>query len=233
MCLLVGCAVAPRINTAPAPSIGVAYKTSAELQSGAQEIVDAFAKQVELARGTKLFDSPVVEVRNTPMLIFLSPKTNTIVVPVWETQSPEMLGVFRSFAGGSDAQGEELFRAFFNKFLVAHEAAHWYQNHANRREPSLYASENQANRIAVAFWRTQPGGERFLAQLEKLAAGAAAALPNPTPPGQDPVEYFGSNYQTLGKDPLKYGYYQFRFMADALRNRKQLNFAEMVGMQAP
>ena len=85
-----------------------------------------------------------------------------------------------------------------------------------------------ANRLAVAFWRTQPGGERFLAELERLATRTAALLPDPTPAGQDPVAYFGANYQTLGRDPLKYGFYQFRFMRDALRDRSRLDFARMV-----
>lgn len=218
-------------NLTSVTPVDVAYQDPAHLEAGAQATVEAFAKQVELARGTELFASPVVEVRNTPMLIFFGGKSNTIVVPWWETQSPDMRSVFRTFARGSDAEGEKLFRAFFNGFLVAHEAAHWFQKHANRREPSLYANENQANRIAVAFWRTQPGGEQFLAHLEKLATNAAAALPDPTPAGRDPIEHFESNYQTLGQDPLKYGYYQFRFMADALRARGQLDFATLIGKQ--
>lgn len=121
--------------------------------------------------------------------------------------------------------------AFFNRFLIAHEAAHWFQARADRREATLYENENVANRIAVAFWRTQPQGERFLAELEQLAAAAAANLPDPTPPGESPVTYFGANYQTLGRDPLKYGHYQFRFMVDALRDRLQLDFAGIVGRQ--
>ena len=85
-----------------------------------------------------------------------------------------------------------------------------------------------ANRIAVAFWRTQPQGEAFLAELERLASRATAALPDPTPQGENPVTYFGGNYQELGRDPLKYGYYQFRFMADALRDRNNLDFGTIV-----
>jgi hypothetical protein len=60
-----------------------------------------------------------------------------------------------------------------------------------------------------------------------LALRAASSLPDPTPPGEDPVAYFGANYQTLGRNPLQYGYYQFRFMADALRDRSQLDLAQM------
>jgi hypothetical protein len=88
-----------------------------------------------------------------------------------------------------------------------------------------------ANRIAGAFWLTQPRGEAFITELERLAARAAAALPNPTPPGQDPVAFFGENYQELGRDPLKYGYYQFRFMADALRERRTLDFKAIVSQK--
>ena len=103
-----------------------------------------------------------------------------------------------------------------------------FQAHMNRREPTLYDNENVANRFAVAFWRTQPGGEPFLAELERLATRAAANLPDPTPAGADPIAYFGANYQALGRDPIKYGYYQFRFMRDALRDRAGLDFARMV-----
>jgi hypothetical protein len=57
---------------------------------------------------------------------------------------------------------------------------------------------------------------------------SAQNLPDPTPPGENSVTYFGANYQTLGRDPLKYGCYQFRFMANALRERPQLDFTRMV-----
>jgi len=149
-------------------------------------------------------------------------------VPWWDAVPPEMRGVFRTFAAGGDAEAERLFRLFFNRFLVAHEAGHWFQFHANRREPPLYENERMANRFAVAFWRTQPGGEAFLAELEQLATRAAANLPDPTPAGDDAVAFFGANYQALGREPLQYGYYQFRFMRDALRDRAQLDLARMV-----
>jgi hypothetical protein len=215
-------------STVPA---GAGYTDTHQLQSGAQAIVDAFATEVERVRGSRLSTPPTVEVRNTPMLIFFSGKSNMIVVPWWQTLPAEMRAVFRQFAGGTDTDAKQFFDAFFNGFLIAHEASHWFQNKANRGEPTLYENEHQANRIAVAFWRTQPGGEQFLARLEKLATRAAEALPDPTPPGEDPVAYFGANYQSLGEDPHKYGYYQFRFMAEALRGRSRLDFARMIGGQ--
>ena len=214
-------------TSAPPAPPAPAHADTAALRADAQAIVTAFAAEIARARGASLGDAPSVQVRNTPQLIFFGATANQVVVPLWETQPPAMRTVFGTFAGGGDAEAERLFRAFFNRFLVAHEAAHWFQARAGRRAPTLYENEDMANRLAVAFWRTQPGGEPFLAELERLATQAAANLSDPTPPGEDAVAYFGANYQTLGRDPLKYGYYQFRFMRDALRERGQLDFARM------
>ena len=232
LCLagLAGCTAGTRSAAGPASAHLVpVYADTAQLRTGAQQVVDAFAAEVARARGAPVAAAPTVAVRNTPQLISFSGATNTIVVPWWETAPAQMRAVFRTFAGGGEAEAEHLFRAFFNRFLIAHEAGHWLQARADRREPTLYENENAANRLAVAFWRTQPGGERFLAELERLATAAAASLPDPTPAGEDPVAYFGANYRTLGADPLKYGYYQFRFMRDALRERARLDFARMAG----
>lgn len=224
------CASAPPSApaTATAAPLVPVHDSPGQLRAHAQGIVDAFAAEVARARGASLGPTPSVEVRDTPQLIFFSGKSNAIVVPWWETQPAPMREVFRTFAGGDDVQAEQFFRAFFNQFLIAHEAGHWYQNRADRREPTLYENERQANRLAVAFWRTQPDGERLLALLEQLATRTAAVLPDPTPPGEDAATYFGANYQTLGRDPLKYGHYQSRFMADALRERATLDFARLV-----
>lgn len=229
--LMAGCASAPLAHQNSKMPVKAVHTKAKHLQSDAQDIVDQFAAEVERVRGKKLSLTPAVEVNNTPMLIFFSGNSNTITVPFWKTQPDEMKSVFRQFSGGTDTEAERFFATFFNRFLVAHESSHWFQSKANRRESTLYANENQANRIAVAFWRTQPGGEQFLAHLEELATRAAESVPNPTPPGEDPVAYFGAHYQTLGQDPLKYGYYQFRFMAEALRDRSQLDFAQMIAEQ--
>ena len=224
-----GCASRGAGIVAATPGVLVPVHTdTAGLRADAQAAVNAFAANVARARGGPLADAPAVQIRNTPQLIFFTGSANQVVVPWWDTTAPEMRAVFRTFAGGGDREAEHLFRAFFNRFLIAHEVGHWFQARANRREATLYANENVANRLAVAFWRTQPGGEAFLAGLERLATRTAASLPDPTPAGEDPVAYFGANYQALGRDPLKYGYYQFRFMRDALRDRAQLDFARMV-----
>lgn len=229
--LVAGCASGAARATAQVPVVPV-YADTAEFRAAAQNVVDTIAVAVARARGGPIGDAPAVEIRDTPQLIFFARSGNQIVVPWWGATSPEMRAAFRTFAGGGDAEAEHLFRAFFNRFLIAHEAGHWFQDAANRREPTLYANEDAANRFAVAFWRTQPGGEDFLQELERLATRAAANLPDPTPAGDDPVTYFGANYQALGRDPLKYGYYQFRFMRDALRGRAGLDFARLVSAPA-
>lgn len=225
--LLAGCASSAPRATAPAPLVPAPTDT-AQFRAEAQAVLDAVAAEVARARGGPLADVPTVQIRNTPQLIFFARGTNQVVVPWWDDTAPEMRAVFRTFAGGTDADAEHLFRAFFNRFLIAHEAGHWFQFGADRRERTLHENENMANRFAVAFWRTQPGGEALLGELERLATRAAMNLPDPTPAGEDPVAYFGANYQALGREPLKYGYYQFRFMRDALRDRAQLDFARMV-----
>jgi hypothetical protein len=227
--LLLGCAASAARTPLSALEPTVAIQADApDLRSEAQAVVAAIVAEVNRVRGGPSADVPTVEVRNTPQLIFFSRKANQIVVPSWADAPPGIRAVFATFAGGGDAEAERFFRLFFNRFLIAHEAGHWFQAHVNRREATLYENENAANRFAVAFWRTRPDGERFLAELERLATRAAANLPDPTPAGDDPVAYFNANYQALGRDPIKYGYYQFRFMRDALRDRARLDFASMV-----
>jgi len=223
-----GASRTPPRATTPASRVVPVYTDTAQFRASAQAVVNSFAARIAEARGSVLGEAPTIQIRNAPQLIFFSASSNQIVVPWWETTPTEMRAVFGRFSGGDDADAEYLFRAFFNRFLIAHEAGHWFQARANRREPTLYDNENVANRLAVAFWRTQPDGESFLAELERLATRTAAALPDPTPAGEDPVAYFGANYQTLGREPLKYGFYQFRFMRDALRDRSHLDFARMV-----
>ena len=225
--LLISSTMAARQN-APVPTAVRAPVDATSLRVEAQTIVDAFAGEVARVRGGQLASTPAVEVRNTPQLISFLQNSNQVVIPDWETAPMEMKSVFRTFAGGGDTEAEQFFRAFFNRFLIAHEAAHWFQAHADRRESTLYANENAANRLAVAFWRTQPGGERFLSELEGRADRAASNLADPTPAGQDAVTYFGANYQALAREPLKYGYYQFRFMRDAIRARSELHFDRLV-----
>jgi len=197
-----------------------------ELRLYAQAIVDEFGVQ-SVAAGHDLGPAPIIEVRNTPVLIYYSGSQAKIGMPWWPTLPAEQNAMFTVF-GGDEVEGERIFRAFFYRFLVAHEAGHWFQARTNSRQPTLYASEDMANRIAVAFWMTQPDGEAFLGGLEEMLVGIVERVPDPTPPGEDPVAFFGENYMALAEDGVGYGYFQFRFMRDAIRDRHQLSLADMV-----
>jgi hypothetical protein len=229
LALLGACAhAAPqRTPTSPAATAGLfpSPADSAELRRYAQSIVDEFVAQTAAA-GFDLGPVPAVEVRTTPVLIYYSGSRAAIGVPWWDELPDAQRAMFTLF-GDDEAEGERIFRAFFNRFLVAHEAGHWFQARTDTRQPTLYENENIANRIAVAFWRTQPDGEAFLAELERMLAGIVARVPDPTPPGEDPVAFFGANYRALAEDGVGYGYFQFRFMRDAIRDRAQLNLADM------
>ena len=226
-----GCAAGTTPSAAASPATTQApADDAAQLRIRAQAIVTAFAAETTRTRGASLGSAPTVIVANTPQLIFFDFEPNTITVPDWSTQPAGLREAFKTFAGGGDAEAERLFRAFFNRFLVAHEAGHWLQYKTwdpRSGPPAMYRHEQDANELAVAFWRTQPGGEAFLAELQQLAERATAALPDPTPQDEDAAAYFDAHYRELGADPMKYGYYQFRFMADALRMREQLDFAKM------
>lgn len=200
------------------------YTEIEELRTGAQAVVDDFHART-LAAGLDRGPAPTVEVRAAPQIIFFVPSANEIVVPWWDDFPPELWQLFTHFAGGDEAEGVRIFHAFFHRFFIAHEASHWLHGHRGDLMPELlYPNENTANRTAVAYWRTQPDGEPFLAALERMIDDIVARIPDPTPPGRDPAEYFGANYQELGADGVRYGYYQFRFVRDALRERERLDF---------
>jgi hypothetical protein len=196
-----------------------------ELRRYAQAIVDEFGAQAAAA-GFDLGPAPAVEVRTTPALIYYSGSQAKIGMSWWDELSAEQRAVFTLF-GGDEAEGERIFRAFFYRFLLAHEAGHWFQARTDSRQPTLYENENMANRIAVAFWRTQPEGEAFLWELERMLDEIVARVPDPTPPGEDPVAFFGANYRALAESGVGYGYFQFRFMRDAVRDRERLHLRDM------
>lgn len=220
-------ALGAAILGAALPGAGLAQQViplhadTAGLRATAQSVINSFHARAAAA-GLDLGVVPAVEVRTTPQLIFYSGQNGKITMPWWDDLTPEVRSVF-AHLGGGEPEGEQVFRAFFHRFFLAHEAAHWLRHRSETNATTRYAREDDANRVAVAFWRTQPDGEAFLAELERMLVGIVGRIPDPTPAGEDPVAYFGANYQELGRDPMKYGYYQFRFVLDAVRERSTLD----------
>lgn len=152
-------------------------------------------------------------------------------MPWWAGLDPNVQGIFVKLAG-DPAKGKHLFDLLFNRFFIAHEAGHWLQfsarNGASEKKPDFYHDESEANRIAVAYWMTTPDGDAFLGEIEDLLNPILAQMPNPVPAGSSPEAYFNGHYAQLGENPMAYGWFQFRFVLDALAQRHQLQFPELV-----
>jgi hypothetical protein len=210
------------ISPADAPRIDHA----GELREASQFVVNRYASRASAA-GVKPPYVPRVVVKTTPGLIFFTRENQSITVPLWPEVPPEARTMFLSFAGGDAAEAEELFRLLFNWFFIPHEASHWIRAELGG-DIDHYASEVEANDLAVAFWAGNPANGARLAALERILAEVIARVPDPTPPGMTPRDYFNTRYDELGQDPMKYGYFQFRFVLDSLRRRSALRFDEEI-----
>lgn len=211
-----GCATAafPRVDTAE------------QLRAEAAAVVERYASRVRAAGFTPSY-VPVVRVQTAAGLIFFTREERSITVPLWPEVPEEARAIFTHLGGGDAAEGERLFRALFNWFFIPHEATHWLREEYGA-ELDHYASEVEANDLAVAFWAGDAANEPRLALLEALLERVVRRMPDPTPAGMSPREYFNTRYEELGQDPMKYGYFQFKFALDSLRRRSQLDFAAEV-----
>jgi hypothetical protein len=122
-----------------------------------------------------------------------------------------------------------LFEELFNWFFIAHEMSHYlFEELSPSWGSDHFENEKSANEFAVAFWLTQPNVKDRLDRVSRAARRIQQGLPNPVPEGADPKVYFNENYEQLGQNPPAYGYYQLKFVADALADRERLNFHSMV-----
>jgi hypothetical protein len=96
----------------------------------------------------------------------------------------------------------------------------------------LYDGEVHANRVAVAFWLTQPGGKARMERLMSAVEIVESHLPSPVPEGQDRIAYFEANYEKLGSNPPAYGWYQFRMFLDAWALRDDKDFKTLLAQGA-
>lgn len=170
---------------------------------------------------------PSLRVLNTPNLIFIEFDENRVTVPDWKGIPPEMQNFFHMIAKDND--GEKLFINSFNAFFVAHEMAHWLQNRIGFfSNNSFYVNEQHANRLTVEFLSSHENGRALLKRMRKECDSVLSALSDPTPADQTPEKYFSENYQMLGQDPSKYGYYQFYFVKKAIDEESQHTYESLV-----
>ncbi|MEW5825564.1 MAG: hypothetical protein AB1778_01925 [Candidatus Bipolaricaulota bacterium] len=199
--------------------------TPEQVQTAAERIVFSFALAVnESLDGAAV--APTVEVLNTPNLAYFDPRAQRIVIPHWPTLDPALRRFFVELAD-SEEDAATLFIGLFNTFLVAHEMAHWLQWGLGV-ERDRYASEREANDIAVAFFGGLDGGDTLFHSLRPRLEAALARLADPTPPQSEEAQFFNSQYAALARDPYQYGYYQFRFILDSIDRRDELDFATLL-----
>lgn len=215
---------------AGAPSPGVPFHSASELRDATQALLEDFSLKARAA-GLETGPAPAAEVRTTPYLIHYRPAgtqaRHAVVLPWWADLTDDARAFFARFTAA--AEGRELFHALFHRFLVPHEAAHWLQADAGLlSRDRMYQAEIDANRVAAAYWRTVPGGEAFLARVEQLVTAALALLSDPVPTGIDPETFFDANYLKLAEEPAKYAYFQFRWIAGAIREQPRPTFGPLV-----
>lgn len=206
------------------------YADKSSLKSGAEQIVNDFAARVRAVNNAQL-GALTIRVKNTPSLIYISFEHQEIVVPWWPELDPDAQGIFVTLAGDT-VRGQRLFNLLCNQFIIAHEAGHWLQFSAGSMtsEGTLdrYNNELEANQIAVAYWMTTPRGDAHLTEIANLLEPILARMPDPVPPESEPQAYFNNHYTELMENPMAYGWFQFRFVLDALAQRDQLEFPAVV-----
>ncbi|RTL34243.1 MAG: hypothetical protein EKK53_26810 [Burkholderiales bacterium] len=204
------------------------------IRAAAQAIVtDVLARcgpGVKTGSGT-----PVVAVRAEPFLIGVNldvPVPELVVPPAWTDLPPPLQQVFSDWVArvGGPVPAATFFDDTFHWALVAHEMAHFLieRNVPKARRWNFYGEEAQANRFMVAFWQAQPVMRERLARCGAVWVALRDQLPSPVPPGADAQQHFERNYQALSEDPNAYGWYQFKWMADAWVARESLGFSTVL-----
>jgi hypothetical protein len=201
------------------------YHDSAILVQDANHIVAAFSAHLNAI--SPVFTSQPKAILNTkPFLIFYSPKSNQVNLPIWNQVIPQQKEFFYKL-GSNEKKGKEIFGLFFNGFYLPHELGHAIQNATNKKVSNLYQNEYFANTIAILYWR-KAKRTKELRQCYKYAKQIVRQLPNPAPEGEDPIKYFNEHYQELGADPYKYGYYQFAQFVEIYENKTLRSFDDFI-----
>ena len=199
---------------------GEPVPASAALRSALEAIVADFSARAYAAGLPASIAAPRIVLQTTPQLSYFTRRG--VFIAEWSTLPPQGQGAFDAWAAaaGPAWTGPRLFEEMFHWFLIPHEMTHWIQSRGGTRpiDADRYASESEANRVAVAYWRRTDSDRARLDGLAAALAAIFARLPNPVPPGADAVQYFQINYDTLVVNPAAYGWYQLRMVLEASRS---------------
>jgi hypothetical protein len=201
--------VAVAADTRPAPTA---------MQTAVEGIVGDFSARAHAAGLPATVVTPVVVFQTTPGLSVFTPQG--VLIAEWSALPPPVQAQFDAWAAaaGSSWTGARLFEEMFHWFLVPHELTHWVQTRGGTQKlTDRYATEAEANRVAVAYWRRTDADRARLDALVGALSSLYAKMPSPVPSGDEPVHYFQTNYATLGANPAAYGWYQLRMITEAYR----------------
>ena len=201
------------------------YTVSSALVSDAEWVIRDFVNRVNDISPV-ISSKPVAILNTRPYLIFYSPKSNQVNLPIWHQVIEPQKEFFNQLAG-SEQKGKEVFGLFFNGFYLAHELGHALKNAIKISDTSLYANEYSANVIAILYWKEVQRTED-LKRCYQYAKKFLAQLKNPVPDGEDPVAFFNTHYNELGADPYKYAYFQFNQFVQIYEGESTGNFRDYI-----
>lgn len=222
--LLAATGLAATAMTAPAWASDSAEVVKAQVEA---TLVRFFELGGDVTRG---MTPPKVFISFTPQLSWVNPACTELHSVAWSQCPPPFQDLIAGWAKGAEMTPEVFFGEVFNAFLVPHELSHCIDTYRGQADDQslLYQNEIHANRVAVAFWLAQEGGEARMARLMKACSVVLSNLPNPVPEGQDKVAFFNANYEALGGNPPAYGWYQFRMFLDAWDARKEADLQTLL-----
>ena len=226
--LLAATGLAATAMTAPAWASDTAEVVKAQVEA-------TVARFFELGGAvTKAMTPPKVFISFTPALSWVNDPATELHSVAWSQCPPPFQALIADWAKGAEMTPEAFFGEVFNAFLVPHELSHCVDVHLGRADDNnlLYQNEVHANRVAVAFWLAQDGGEARIARLMKACGVVLSNLTSPVPEGQDKIAYFNANYAELGGNPPAYGWYQFRMFLDAWDARAEADLQTLLQHKA-
>ena len=211
------------------------YTDSAKLVYNANLITTNFIALANKA-SKKINIKATAIVNTTPYLVFWDDSAKTVNLPLWHQVIPPQQQFFIALNDSNTTKGLAMFGLFFNGFYIAHELGHaieWQQMKlGNKFCKGYYQSEYFANTLAIIYWK-QKGMQQQLDACYVFAKKFVQQLPNPVPTGEDAVEFFNTNYETLSADPFKYGYYQFRQFVDIYEKKQLPSFNQYIAQYIP
>jgi hypothetical protein len=194
------------------------FETREALEADANKIIadfDLFVKD----QGYSLPAIPKVKIQTEPSLIRVDRLNNAIIVPYWEDLTNDQKEIFKSWRGDN---AEEFFVLMFNWFFIPHELGHFINPMIHDLNP--YQCEQEANEVAITFFRRNPENIEKLDVTKKLLTKILEILPKIDFGNMSEAEYFNANYQNMGSNPNVYGYFQFKFILDICKHPAEYIF---------